>query len=77
MANTYEALVQQALSLTARERLRLATELLDSVQGRAGPDIELAWEEEIRRRMAEVDAGTAKGRAWDEIKNDFNSRYGG
>ena len=76
MANTYETLVQQALSLTAHDRLRLASELLDSVESVAGADIELAWEEQIRRRMTQVDAGTAKGRSWDEIKNEFNSRYG-
>jgi putative addiction module component (TIGR02574 family) len=77
MANTYETLMQQALSLNARDRRRLATELLDSVETGTGADIELTWEEEIKRRMAEVEAGTTtKGRPWDEINRDFDSRYG-
>ena len=76
MPNTYETLVQQALSLTARDRLRLATEMLDSVETAAGADIELTWEEEIKRRMAEVEASTAKGRPWQDIKRHFDSSYG-
>ena len=75
VANTYQNLAEQALSLPAQERLRLATELLDSVEPGTDPNIDAAWEEHIQRRLAEVETGTAKGRPWTDIKDDFDSRY--
>lgn len=76
MASPFENVVQQALSLSARNRLRLAGELLDSVGPGGGEEVERAWEQEIEQRIAQVDGGKAKGRAWKDIKRDFNSRYG-
>ena len=72
----FENVVEQALSLSARERLRLATQLLESVEPRGSEDIERIWEQEIQRRIAEIDSGNAKGRDWNDIKRDFDSRYG-
>jgi putative addiction module component (TIGR02574 family) len=73
MASPFENVAEQALSLSVRERLRLATELLQSVEPRGNEDIERAWEEEIQRRISEIDSGNAKGRAWEDIKRDFDS----
>jgi putative addiction module component (TIGR02574 family) len=72
--NTFEIVVEQALSLTAKERLRLATELLESVEPGARAEVDLAWEEQIERRIGQVDSGEAKGRPWADIKKDFDSR---
>ena len=76
MASPFENVTEQALSLSPPERLRLATELLQSVEPQGSEEIERAWEDEIQRRITEIDSGTAKGRSWDEIKRDFDSRYG-
>ena len=76
MASPFEQVAEQALSLTARERLRLATELLESVEPRGEADVERAWEEEIQRRIADIDSGKARGRDWDDVKRDFEARYG-
>jgi len=76
MANTFEKVAEQALSLTVLERLRLATELLESVEPRGGADTERAWEEEIQRRIADIDSGKATGRDWEDVKRDFDGRYG-
>ena len=76
MATPFENVIEKALSLTAAERLRLAAELLHSVRTGESEEVEQAWEREIQRRIAEIDSGNAKGRSWDEIKQDFDSRYG-
>ena len=39
--------------------MRLAEELLSTVQ-ETDDQVEAAWDEEIRSRIAEIDAGTAK-----------------
>ena len=61
MANLIEELSSQARKLPAADRVRLAEELLATVHK---PDREVeaawAWEEEIRLRIADIDAGTAK-----------------
>jgi putative addiction module component (TIGR02574 family) len=76
MATAFENVAEQALSLSAIERLRLANELLQSVEPQMSEEADRAWEEEIQRRIAAIDSGQAKGRSWEEIKRDFDSRYG-
>jgi putative addiction module component (TIGR02574 family) len=76
VASIFENVAEQALSLSASERLRLANELLQSVEPQTSEEAERAWEEEIERRIARIDSGEAKGRSWEEIKRDFDSRYG-
>ena len=77
MANEVEKVVEQALSLPELERLSLARRLLEDVEPEVNAEVDRAWEEEIVRRIAQIDAGTAVGRSWEEIKRDFDSRYAG
>ena len=76
MPSVFETVAHQALSLTPEDRIRLATELLESVEPESGDDVEQAWEREIVRRIAQIDSGNARGRSWEDIKRDFDSRYG-
>jgi putative addiction module component (TIGR02574 family) len=58
-----ERLEAEALELPVRERARLAQRLIESLDEDAAEDpaeVEQAWEEEIRRRLAEVEVGTAE-----------------
>jgi putative addiction module component (TIGR02574 family) len=66
MSTLIDELSQKARLLPPEERVRLAEELLSTVQ-ETHPDVEAAWEEEIRRRIAEVEAGTAKLVPADEV----------
>jgi putative addiction module component (TIGR02574 family) len=50
----------EALNLPEAERAELAYDLVASLDGPADADAQQAWESEILRRLAEVDAGTAK-----------------
>ena len=49
-------LLEEALSLPAEARAALAGSLLDSLDKVIDPDAEAAWEIEIARRLAEIDA---------------------
>lgn len=63
MASTLAEIEAQALQLSIRERSELAHRLIVSLDGPAEdtPEaIALAWDEEIARRVAEIDAGTAE-----------------
>lgn len=56
---TLEKVRTEALSLSKAERAELAHNLVASLDGRADPDAETAWDAEILRRLAQIDAGTA------------------
>lgn len=62
----------EALRLDEADRLRLAAELIDSVEGRADPRWERAWSEEIQRRSAAAAAREARGEprgvAWTDAR---------
>jgi putative addiction module component (TIGR02574 family) len=59
MSSLIDELSRKARALPPEERIRLAEELLSSVQD-SDEEIEAAWAEEIERRLAEVESGTAK-----------------
>ena len=54
-----EELSRKALSLSPEERVQLAEKLLATVQ-KVDTEVEAAWDEEIKRRIAEIENGTAK-----------------
>lgn len=59
MSSLIDELSRKARALPPEERIRLAEELLSSVQ-ESDEEIEAAWAEEIGRRLEEVENGTAK-----------------
>ena len=59
MASLIDELSRKARALPPEERVRLAEELLSSVQD-SDNEVDAAWEEEIKRRIEEIESGTAK-----------------
>ena len=58
----------EALRLEPETRAELAAELLDSLDGPADPGAEAAWNVEIERRIAAIEAGTIKLEPWETVK---------
>ncbi len=61
-----EVLAFQPLAWPMADRARLAALLLASIE-RSEPDPAVAWEEEIARRGAELDAGHGQAISVDEV----------
>jgi putative addiction module component (TIGR02574 family) len=59
MTDLVDELSRKARALPPEDRVRLAEELLATVQ-EVDAEVEQAWDAEIRRRIAEIDNGTAK-----------------
>jgi putative addiction module component (TIGR02574 family) len=57
-----------ALRLKPDARAEVAAELLASLDGPADPDAEAAWDAEIDRRIAAIEAGTIQLEPWSEVK---------
>ncbi len=61
-------LLKQALTLTEKERAELASSLIDSLDTTVDPDAEQAWQEEIARRLSDVENGKVKTIPWEEVQ---------
>ncbi len=72
-----EKLRAEALELPESERAELAYELVASLDGPADADVEKAWDAEISRRLAEIDAGTAKLIDREEFRRRLRARLSG
>ncbi len=62
-----DELLKQALALSDKERAELASSLIDSLDPGVDADTELAWQEEISRRFADIENGRVKTISWDEV----------
>jgi putative addiction module component (TIGR02574 family) len=67
-------MLTEMLRLPPEERARLALELLRSLDGEPDADAASAWDAEIERRGAEVDAGTADTMTLDEYRAHIRAR---
>jgi len=64
----------EILRLPAEERARLALELIRSLDAEAQPGAAEAWDVEVARRGAEVDAGIADTMTVDEYRAHVRRR---
>ena len=60
MPTSVEEIAAQAIELSAEDRARLADLLLASLPDEEDPEVDAAWDQEIRRRVSAVESGTAR-----------------
>ena len=53
-------LLKKALSLPVSERADLAGSLIESLDNTQDESVQAAWDEEVARRMADIDSGAVK-----------------
>jgi putative addiction module component (TIGR02574 family) len=61
-------LLERALSLSVEEQEALADSLISNLGGKVDAGVAAAWEEEIGKRVAELDSGRAKTTSWEEVR---------
>lgn len=59
MANAFKEIESSALGLSEKQRARLASRLLESLEKRREFGVEKAWLDEIERRNSELESGEA------------------
>jgi putative addiction module component (TIGR02574 family) len=65
-------LLREALRLPVGARAALAAELIESLDdGEPDEEVEAAWAQEIKRRLAEIETGTAKLVPWEEAERQI------
>lgn len=68
MSRTLRKIAIEALGLPEDDRLALATELIDSVEGPEDPDWSRAWAAELRRRSDAADRRAVRGEPWSKVR---------
>jgi len=75
--STLEKVRSEALLLSEAERAELAHSLVSSLDGPADAHAQSAWDEEILRRLSEIDAGTAELIDREELRLRMRARMRG
>jgi putative addiction module component (TIGR02574 family) len=61
-------LLEQALSLSVEEQEALADSLISNLGGKVDEAVLAAWDEEVKKRVADLDSGRAKTAPWAEVR---------
>lgn len=75
MARTARELLDELMALPSVEREIIAVQLLDSLEEEEPDAVEKAWIDEVRRRIAQIDAGEVTCRPADEVIAEMRARF--
>jgi putative addiction module component (TIGR02574 family) len=68
-----ETIIKEALEKSDEERAKIAEILISSLEEETDLDYEREWQEEIDKRLKELDSGSAKTLLWDDV---YKKLYG-
>ena len=75
MIASAKKLFESALSLDDQERAELVGLLLSSFEDDADDGVDLAWIDEVSRRVAELDSGVVQMITWSKVRAEaFRAR---
>jgi len=77
MKESEERVIVQALRLPKTARAALVVRLLETLDTQVDADAEEAWDEEIGKRLEEVDSGRVKLVSWSEARRQTMEPGGG
>ena len=67
---TLRVLEKEVLELPPRSRVRLAEKIIESIDDYADPQLKEEWDDEVERRVKEIQTGTEKGIAADQVMKE-------
>ena len=68
MDKAVEKIITQALQTSPKDRAVIAERLISSLDTVADLDVEVTWQEEINRRVMEVDKGVVVCVPWEVVR---------
>jgi putative addiction module component (TIGR02574 family) len=74
MTSTAEQLLEKLLALPEGDRAELAARLIESLDPHLDQGAADEWDEEIRRRVGELEAGAAKTIPWEVVHRSLVER---
>lgn len=74
MTQKSQVVLEEALKLSPDERAEVAEQLIASLEEAPDTDVEQAWQEEVQRRLQQIERGEVKAIPWEEVQRRL--RYG-
>lgn len=71
MERNLKEVFQEAVQLPERDRATLAGLLIETLDPVSESDVEAAWSEEIKRRVAEINTGSAQLISWEDVRAEL------
>ena len=68
MTQEAHELLQKALALPENERAELAGNLIASLDATVDQDVDAAWQQEVVRRLHDVQSGKVESVPWEEVQ---------
>lgn len=68
MTSEVSKLLERALSLSVEEQEALADSLISNLGGKVDEGVQAAWNDEIAKRIADLDSRRAKTIPWAEVR---------
>ena len=75
MTDKTQAILEQALKLSPTERADVAEQLIVSLDERPDADTEQAWQEEVQRRLQQVERGEVELIDSDTVMPDLRKKH--
>ena len=76
MTRQTNALLKKALALPPEEREVFAVTLIGSLNQPEDAAVEAAWNEEVARRIEELDSGKVKAIPWEDVRRRMSAKFG-
>ena len=77
MTDKAKALLAQALELEEAERAEIAGSLLQSLEPPPSTEVDAAWRDEVRKRLAELESGEAETIPWETVRDELLAKLSG
>ncbi len=67
MSTAVEDILTQALQMSSQDRAMLAERLISSLDTEVDWDVEIAWQQEVQRRIEQIDKGEVVCVPWEQV----------
>jgi len=69
MKTAVENIINHALQMPPEDRAAIAERLISSLDSDVDQDVEIAWQQEVQRRIEEIDRGDVACIPWEQVLN--------
>lgn len=74
MSTVVENILTQALQMSPKDRATIAERLISSPDTEVDWDVEVAWQQEVQRRIDEIDKGEVVCIPWEQVLHRLRLR---
>jgi putative addiction module component (TIGR02574 family) len=75
MTQTTETLKKELSQLSKQERAEIASFLIHSLDEDIDDDVQEAWDEELTKRLTQINEGTARGESFEAVLSELRDKY--